>query len=73
MNTAKLLKKYREYNPLTETILTGKSGALIVIDRFGPDDFSAWWTDEQHLYDETFGSSVRGDLGGILSELKDEI
>lgn len=67
------IEKYREYNPYTESIITGKSGALIVIDRYGINDYGAWWTDKEHLYDETFGSSVRGDLGGILSELKDEI
>ena len=67
------IEKYREYNPYTEAIITGKSGALIVIDRYGINDYGAWWTDEEHLYDDTFGSSVRGNLDGILSELKDEI
>ena len=67
------IKKYRKYDPYAETILTGKSGDLIVIDRYGPDDFSAWLTDKEHLYDETYGSSVRGNLVSILSELKDEL
>ena len=67
------IKKYRKYDPNAETILTGKSGDLIVIDRYGPDDFGAWLTDEEHLYDETYGYSTRGDLIGILSEIRGEI
>lgn len=67
------IEKYREYNPYTETILTDTSGDLIVIDRYGPDDFGAWWTDAEHLYDDTFGSSVRGTLEAILHELKNKI
>lgn len=67
------LEEYRKHDPLNEAILTGKSGALLVIDRYGTDDFSVWWTDEEHLYDETYGSSVRGNLAGILNEIKDEI
>lgn len=65
--------EYRKYDPLNEAILTGKSGALLVIDRYGTDDFSVWWTDEKHLYDETYGSSIRGNLACILNEIKDEI
>ena len=66
-----LLPKFREYNPYTETIIEVDSAYLIVIDRYGTNDFGAWWTDEKHLYDETFGSSVRGSLADILEELKD--
>lgn len=55
-----------------EKIFTGKSGATIVITRYGENDYSAWWTDEDHLNDETFGYSVRGSLNDVVAELKDE-
>ena len=41
----------------------GKSGAVITIDRYGVDDYSAAW-------DETY--SVRGTFLQILEELKGE-
>lgn len=66
-----LLPKYREYNPYTEAIIEVDSDFLIVIDRYDVNDYGVWWTDEEHLYDETFGSSCRGSLDGILYELRD--
>lgn len=63
------LEKYREYNPYTEAIL--KCGDdLIVIDRYGVNDYGAWATDEEHLYDETFGTSVRGSMETVLHDIK---
>ena len=73
MKNFDLLIEYQKYDDNAVSILTGKSGDLIVIDFYGPDDFGAWWTDESHLYDDTYGSSVRGSLTDILEELKDEI
>ena len=67
------IEEYRQYDPYTETILEGKSGSLIVINRYGIDDYSAAWTDRDHLYDESFGYSVRGTLKDILDEMKDDI
>ena len=67
------IKKYREYNPYTETILTQEDGYAVVIDRYGPDDYGIWWTDKDHLYDDAFGASTRGSLADILHELKDDI
>ena len=74
MNTKErydLLPKFREYNPYTETIIEVDSDYLIVIDRYGTNDYGVWWTDEDHLYDDTFGSSIRGSFDSILYELKD--
>lgn len=65
------INKYREYNPNTETIIESKSGSLIVIDRYGVNDYGAWWTDEEHLYDETYGYSTRGDFESVWSELNE--
>ena len=67
------IKKYREYNPDTEAIVTGKDNVLLVIDRYGEDDYGVWWTDEEHLYDEFYGTSCRGTLAQILSNIKDDI
>ena len=65
------LEKFREFDPDVETIISTNSGDLIVIDRYGPDDFSAWWTDEENLYNPSYGCSIRGTLEDILIELKD--
>lgn len=73
MDNFKLLIEHQKYDENAVSILTAKSGDLIVIDFYGPDDFGAWWTDENHLRDDTYGYSVRGTLEGILEELKDEI
>ena len=64
---------YRKNEPTTEAIINGKSGSLIVLHRYGQDDYSAWWTDKDHLNDETYGSSVRGTLMQIMDEMKDEL
>ena len=73
MDNFGLLIEHKKYDEYAVSILTGKSGDLIVIDFYGPDDFGAWWTDEKHLKDDTYGYSVRGTLESILIELKDEI
>lgn len=73
MNNTELLTKYREYNPYTEAILTGKSGVLLVIDRYGVNDYGVWWTDEEHLYDEFYGTSSRGTFEVLLENIKDDI
>ena len=64
------LEKYREYNPYTESILIYGNN-LIVIDRYGVNDYGAWVTDEEHLYDDTYGSSTRGSLESVLHDIKD--
>lgn len=64
-----LLTKYMESNPYTEAIYE-KESCLVVIDRYGANDYGAWWTNEEHLYDDSYGDSVRGTLQDILSELK---
>lgn len=73
MNIKQLLIEQRTHNPYTVSILTTKSGGLIVIDCYGPDDFGAWWTDENHLESDTYGCSVRGSLKDILRELRYDI
>lgn len=73
MNNTELLTMYRKYNPYTEAILTGKSGVLLVIDRYDVNDYGVWWTDAEHLYDETYGTSCRGTLESILHNIKDDI
>ena len=67
------IEKYREYNPDTEAIIPGKSGDLYVVDRYGVNDYGAWRTDADHLYDETYGCSVRGTLETIMHELMGNI
>lgn len=66
------IEKYRKYNPYTEAILN-KDNYVIVIDRYGVNDFGVWWTNENHMYDDTFGCSTRGSLEAILHELKDDL
>ena len=74
MENFEMLIEYQKYDEKAVSILNAKkSGGLIVLDFYGPDDFSAWWTDKDHLYDDTFGCSTRGSLESILEELKDEI
>lgn len=58
-------------NPTTECIIKGRSCSTIIIQRFGPDDYSAWYTDDPG--DETSGCSTRGSLEDILRELSDEL
>lgn len=73
MNTTELLIKHRTFDPNAVAILETKYGDLIVITIYGPDDFSAWWTDTAHLECESYGYSVRGTLKDILDEMKDDI
>lgn len=73
MENFEMLIEHQKHDPDAVSILTSKSGDLIVIGFHGPDDFSAWWTDANHLHDDTYGYSVRGTLEDILEELKDEI
>lgn len=47
-----------------ECRFTGKSGADIIVDRYGQDDYSASWDDSY---------SVRGTFAQIMEELKEEI
>ena len=57
--------------PTTECTFKGRSCNAIVIQRFGQDDYSAWYTDDPT--DESSGCSTRGDLESILHELRDEL
>ncbi len=65
------IDSYRKYNPNVESIIETDYGDLIVITRYGVDDYGAWWTDEEHLYDDTYGSSVRGSFESIQKEIND--
>lgn len=47
-----------------ESIFKGKSGAIIIIYRFGHNDYCAVWNDE---------FSVRGTFHQILEEIKQEV
>ena len=67
------IDSYRKYNPNVESIITTDYGDLIVITRYGVDDYGAWWTDEEHLYDDTYGSSVRGSFEAIQKEINDTV
>lgn len=67
---APTIEEYRQYDPNAETILKRDDGSLIIITRYGQDDYGVWFTDADHLYDDTFGSSVRGSLADIIDELK---
>lgn len=46
---------------------------VIVITRYGNDDYSACWTDTDHLEDETYGTSVRGTCQQVFDEVNDTI
>lgn len=67
------VSEYREYNPYTDAIITTDSGYVIVVDRYDVDDYGVWWTDKDHLYDDTFGCSTRGSFESILHNLKNDI
>ena len=67
------LEKYREYNPYTESIIDIGSDTLLVIDRYDVNDYGVWWTDKEHLYDETYGTSCRGTLETILHNISDDL
>lgn len=47
-----------------------KSGQLITVTKYGEDDYSAWWHDENA--NETDGYSVRGTMWQIMDEMKGE-
>ena len=55
------------------TFLGNKSGQLITVHKYGPDDYSAWWRDESERDMENRGFSVRGTAKDIIAELKGEI
>ena len=55
-----------------ETIVPfGDGSDLMVITRFGIDDYDVWFTDVNHLTDESYGSSARGSFASILDEIKE--
>lgn len=57
-----------------EVTFTGKkSGQLITVTQYGPDDYSAWWRDPEQADDETAGCSVRGTGYQIYQEIKEEV
>ena len=55
------------------TFIGKKSGQLITVHKYGPDDYSAWWRDESERDMENRGFSVRGTAKDIIAELKGEI
>lgn len=57
--------------PTTECTFKGRSCNSVVIQRFGQDDYSAWYTDDPT--DDTSGCSTRGSLESILHELRNEL
>lgn len=56
--------------PTKESTFTGRSGSTIIINRYGPDDYSVWMTDTPN--DNTSGCSVRGSLLDIIEEVRNE-
>lgn len=54
------------------TFIGRKSGQLITVYRYGPDDYSAWWRDESERDMEYRGWSVRGTAKQIIEELEGE-
>ena len=48
-----------------------KSGQLITVTKYGEDDYSAWWHDDEKD-NETEGYSVRGTMWQIMDEMKGE-
>ena len=68
--TVPTIEEYRQYDPNAEAIIEKPNGVLIVITRYGLNDYGAWWTDVNHLYVDTFGNSVRGSLADIIDKLK---
>ena len=61
------------YEPTTETVIRHPDGYVTVIQRYGVDDYGAWFTHEDHMDDETFGSSVRGSFIDIIREIREEV
>ena len=73
MNNLPSVQEYRKYNPYTESIILGENDVVIIIDRYDIDDYGAWWTDGEHLYDETYGASCRGTFEDVIHNIKDDI
>ena len=59
--------------PTTESVIRKPDGSVIVIQRYGTDDYDAWFTDKDHMDDDTFGSSVRGSFVDIVKEIREEV
>lgn len=57
----------------TITFVGKKSGELITVEEFSPDDYSVWWRDDLEVDDEFAGCSVRGTAKEIIKELEGEI
>ena len=57
----------------TITFIGKKSGELITVEEFSPDDYSVWWRGKSEANDEFAGCSVRGTAKEIIEELKGEI
>lgn len=55
------------------TFIGKKSGQLITVHEYGPDDYSVWWRDQSEADVDTAGCSVRGTAEQIVAELKGEI
>ena len=49
----------------------GNSNELLVIHRYDRDDYSVWFTDVDHLMDDTYGSSDRGSLFVIIDIIRE--
>ena len=59
-------------NETEATFIGKKSGQLITVYKYGPDDYSAWWRDESERDMEYRGCSVRGTAKQIIEELEGE-
>ena len=71
MNTLHAVSGFRLSAPTTETVLCDPDGAVTVIQRYGANDYGAWFTDKDHMDDDTFGSSVRGPLLDVIDEVRE--
>ena len=54
------------------TFIGKKSGQLITVYKYGPDDYSAAFCDPSEKGMETRGCSVRGTAAQIIEEIKEE-
>lgn len=59
--------------PTFEAQFTGKDGIVVIIYRYGINDYSAWFTDEENIDNDSYGSSVRGSLLDVFNEVIDVI
>ena len=57
----------------TITFIGKKSGLLITVEQFSPNDYAVWWRDKSEKDMENRGYSVRGTAKQIIEELKGEI